>query len=117
MKKIQSFNEYQKLAQRTVNHELTPDMRLAVAGLGLVGEGGEVSELIKKKVGHGHPLSKEKIQGELGDVLWYVAEVAAIFDLTLEEVASHNIHKLEQRYSNKKFESHKSLYRKENDQI
>lgn len=92
------LNEYQNLTQRTVNLNLTYSMRLATAGLGLSGEAGEVTELIKKHVGHGHDLNREHMKKELGDVLWYVAECAALAGFTLEEVAQANIDKLSARY-------------------
>ena len=48
----------------------------AVCSLGLVGEAGEYSELIKKWLGHGHNLNKDECKKELGDVLWYIAVCA-----------------------------------------
>lgn len=41
---------------------------LACDGLGLTGEAGEVAELLKKHVGHGHALDRDKLAKELGDV-------------------------------------------------
>lgn len=38
-----------------------------------------------------------KLQGELGDVLWYLAEVCTQFGINLEDVAFGNIHKLKDR--------------------
>ncbi len=46
---------------------------LQILQLGLVGEAGEVADLIKKVEGHGHKPDREKLIKELGDVLWYVA--------------------------------------------
>lgn len=40
--------------------------------LGLVGETGEVVDLIKKHIGHSHPLDRVKLVKELGDVEWYM---------------------------------------------
>lgn len=91
-----NLNEYQQRAQRTARKD--HPMRLAVAALGLVGEAGECSELVKKHVGHGHGLDSVKLCAELGDVLWYVAELASAAGLTLDEVAEANINKLRERY-------------------
>jgi NTP pyrophosphatase (non-canonical NTP hydrolase) len=69
-----------------------------IAGLGLAGETGEVVEHIKKWVGHGHDLDVDKVKKELGDVLWYISELATVMDLSMEEIARANIRKLEERY-------------------
>ena len=91
-----TFNYYQLDAQRTAN----PDdpIRLATAGLGVAGEAGELAGAIKKYLSHGHDLDLEKIIDEAGDVLWYLAEIAAICGCTLEDVALANIEKLKRRY-------------------
>ncbi|MDM8518572.1 nucleoside triphosphate pyrophosphohydrolase family protein [Anaerolineales bacterium HSG6] len=94
-----TFKEYQELAARTAgagNHD--QQLRLAIAGLGLTGEAGEVAEKIKKHVGHGHPLDRENLLKELGDVLWYVAELCTVSELNMAEVAQHNVDKLKRRY-------------------
>jgi NTP pyrophosphatase (non-canonical NTP hydrolase) len=93
-----NFNEYQDLAGRTANKSLELKTRAAVAGLGLAGETGEAVELLKKWIGHGHLLETEVFQKELGDVLWYVAELANVLGLDLQEVAQENIEKLKRRY-------------------
>ena len=92
------MNDYQQLALRTANDKVEFNTRLAVAGLGLTGEAGEVADLIKKNLGHGHPLEKAKVKKELGDLLWYVAEAAWLAGYTLEDVAQTNIEKLKARY-------------------
>jgi NTP pyrophosphatase (non-canonical NTP hydrolase) len=95
---VNSFAVYQRLAQRTANAKMDPLMRLAVAGLGIAGEAGEVADMIKKHVGHGHPLDKEKLSKELGDALWYVQEISEVLDIPLEDIAAGNILKLMKRY-------------------
>lgn len=67
-------------------------------GLGLTGEAGEVVDLLKKGFGHGHGVDREKLKKELGDVLWYLANLADAFGLTLSEVALVNVLKLRARY-------------------
>jgi NTP pyrophosphatase (non-canonical NTP hydrolase) len=66
--------------------------------LGLAGEVGEVVELIKKDRFQAQPLDREKLCLELGDVLWYLTNMAAGFGLTLEQIASANREKLRRRY-------------------
>ena len=96
-----------------VGEQLTRD-DLSCAGLGIVGEAGEVSDIIKKAQFHGHGISSEtraKIALELGDAMWYVSEIASIIGESLSSVARRNIAKLEARYSNG-FESAASINRK-----
>ena len=95
---VETFAEYQALAQRTARTKLSPRERLSVAGLGLAGESGEVAEIVKKHIGHDHPLDRDEVRKEVGDVLWYVAEMCAVTGLTMEECAAANIEKLRTRY-------------------
>lgn len=67
---------------------------------GLVGEVGEVVDLLKKFFFHGHEVDSERLKSELGDILWYVSAVASLFNLDLQEIAQYNIEKLEKRYPN-----------------
>lgn len=92
------FNEYQELAQRTANKKQDLKLRLAVAGLGISGEAGEVSDYLKKHLGHGHEMDIDKLGKELGDVLWYIAEIGHIIGYPLEQIAKDNIEKLNKRY-------------------
>jgi len=93
-----NLNEYQELAARTANTDLGLKDRLAMTGLGLVGETGECADLVKKHLFHGHPLDKDKLAKELGDVLWYVAIMANSIGLGLDEIGDRNIAKLRARY-------------------
>jgi NTP pyrophosphatase (non-canonical NTP hydrolase) len=89
---------YQQAARRTSRSDQELDMRLMVAALGLVGEAGEVADQIKKIVGHGHPVNPAHLIEELGDVLWYLAEIAGLFGGSLGSAAVVNVRKLEARY-------------------
>lgn len=93
-----TLNEYQKMALRTSSKENTSRIALAILAIGLCGESGEVAELLKKYIGHGHDLCVDDVLNELGDVLWYVASLAEAMDSSLESVASMNITKLMKRY-------------------
>ena len=66
--------------------------------LGLVGEAGEIAENIKKVEGHGHRLNRTELVEELGDLMWYVAAIATNYHIDLDEVLTHNIAKLQNRY-------------------
>lgn len=67
-------------------------------GQGLAGEAGEVCDLLKKVHGHGQPYDGEKLKKELGDCLWYLANLAGAHGFTLSEVAQANVSKLRARY-------------------
>lgn len=99
---IQKLDEYQEAAVATMARDLEPKIEMATLALGLAGESGEVADLVKKLVGHGHPMSVEvhtKLMLELGDILWYVATFAQlVLHRTLSEVATANFEKLRARY-------------------
>ena len=93
-----TINEYQKLAMTTLNPDLDKKDVLINGVMGLCGESGEVIDIVKKHLAQGHELDKEKIIKELGDVAWYMAEIATVLDVELEEVLIQNIEKLKKRY-------------------
>ena len=90
------LSEYQRLSRRTA--EYPSDAWLAYPALGLAGEAGEVAEHAKKAIrDDGGTVSderKEAMSKELGDVLWYVAQLATELDLNLDEIAAQNLEKL-----------------------
>lgn len=97
-----ALNEYQLQAMRTCIHIFgsVDHKALGWNALGLAGEAGEVADEIKKIIGHGHNLNKDKLKKELGDVLWYVAALCNDLGLSMGDVAQANIDKLLVRYPN-----------------
>lgn len=96
------LNLYQQGAARTLTVEgRLPEQYLAICALGLAGEAGEVVELIKKHLGHGAELDDAKLEKELGDVLWYLAGIATLRGLRLQEIADANLEKLRIRFPEK----------------
>lgn len=89
------LNEYQELSARTANEH---DNELLNYALGLTGESGEVADLVKKYSFHGHHISDDEVKKELGDVLWYLSQIARLAGLSLEDIAQANINKLKKRY-------------------
>ena len=101
--KIEKFNDYQKEAKKLDIYPRNKEGILAHT-LGLGNEAGEVLGKLKKCIrdlesDFNHPILKEDIKKELGDTLWYLANVAEDFGITLEEIASYNIYKLLDRKS------------------
>lgn len=90
------LNDYQNISKRTM--PAADEKGIAGYTLGLVCEAGEVGDIIKKEIFHGHSRNTEKIKDELGDVLHYLSGVATMYGLSLEEVATYNIDKLMKRY-------------------
>lgn len=71
---------------------------LMYAALGLTGEAGEVSNKIKKLFRDGDSAEKRaELAKEIGDVMWYVARLARVLDINLEDVLAANQAKLESR--------------------
>lgn len=97
---MMTFEEYQKKSRKTAKYP-DADHNFIYPTLGLVGEAGEVAEKIKKVLrDDGGEISSEKreeIKKELGDVLWYIAQVATELNLPLTEIAEYNIEKLTSR--------------------
>ena len=85
------------------------------AAIGMCGEAGEVSELIKKYAYHEHEIDTEHLARELGDVLWYVTYMAHLFGYSLGEIMEMNQDKLAKRYPDGKFDAERSKNRKEGD--
>ena len=94
------INEYQKLAMKTLNPSLDKNQILVNAVMGLCGESGEATDLVKKHLFQNHDFNKEDFIKELGDIAWYLAEACTAVDVDLEEVLKRNIDKLKCRFPN-----------------
>ncbi len=69
--------------------------------LGLCGEAGEVADKVKKVLRDREGVFDEAViddlRLELGDVLWYVAQLATELELDLADIAEANLAKLASR--------------------
>jgi len=94
------FNEYQKLAKKTAVYPVV-GQGIVYPALGLAGESGEIMNKIKKifrdDSGVLTDSRKKEISKELGDILWYVAQVSTELGISLDEVAVANIEMLKSR--------------------
>jgi NTP pyrophosphatase (non-canonical NTP hydrolase) len=105
-----NFNEYTEKALRTCH--TTGDAKVVEGAMGVSSEGGEVLDLIKKWQFQGHELDLEEVQKELGDVLWYMAELIDGLGLNFETILLKNLKKLKARYPDG-FNADKSINRSE----
>lgn len=90
------FSEYQRFSRRTA--EYPREAWLSYPALGLAGEAGEVAEHAKKVIrDDAGTVSDERraaMAKELGDVLWYVTQLASELGLELDQIARENLEKL-----------------------
>lgn len=95
-----NFNEYQNKALKTAKYPVIGH-GVIYPTLGLANEAGEVAGKIKKvfrdKGGVIGAAEREALKSELGDVLWYLAQVCTELEIPLEDVAVHNLEKLYSR--------------------
>jgi NTP pyrophosphatase (non-canonical NTP hydrolase) len=90
-----NFDEYQRETSRTAIYP--KDQAMAYLGLGLTGEAGEVANKAKKEI-RDNTNNGDAIHEELGDVLWYIAQIAEVRGWSLEGIAGRNIQKLRDRH-------------------
>jgi len=95
-----NFNEYQKKSKKTAIYPNTGHNYIFPA-LGLSNESGEVAGKIKKIIRDKNSIMSEEdkleISKELGDVLWYIAQMASEINIPLNDIAKDNLEKLKDR--------------------
>lgn len=96
---ITELNKYQGVARETAIYPV--DMKIVYPTLGLTGEAGEVADKVKKVFRDNNGYLDEEychaIAMKLGDVLWYVANLATDLGYTLQDIAEMNYQKLQSR--------------------
>lgn len=94
------FNKYQKISRKTAVYPKV-GKGFVYPTLGLAGETGELVEKIKKCFrddgGRMTKERKEEIKKEMGDVLWYLAQISTELNIPFDEVAKFNLEKLQSR--------------------
>jgi NTP pyrophosphatase (non-canonical NTP hydrolase) len=97
---LQEYQECAKMTDRNPAGDPTDQKAMTIPLLGLAGEAGEVLSEYKKflRDGDTHLLFRERFVEELGDLLWYLSNVATKFGLSLPEIAERNLAKCEQRF-------------------
>lgn len=106
------LDDYKEQVRRTWTRstDWNTKEQILLSAMGMAGESGEVVDLYKKVLFHGHEINYDDLIDETGDVLWYVAAMALALDVSLEEIAKRNIEKLKKRYP-KKFTNEESINR------
>jgi len=100
---VMDFQAYQDRAAKTDRNPSTDpadQKAMMIPLLGLAGEAGELLSEYKKflRDGDTHLLFRERFVEELGDLLWYLSNVATKFKLSLADIAEQNLVKCERRF-------------------
>lgn len=102
-----------------VQQEQNPQIsRLLTGAVGVSCEGGEILEIVKKICFQGKeltPENREHLIVEMGDVMWYIAQLCMALNTTLDEVVIRNTVKLAARYPDGEFSVYHSENRREGD--
>lgn len=96
------LDDYQKHAhtfsQNTIPATIGAMLRVHYPLHGLVGEVGELSEVVKRAMRDGNGQIEEgdveEMTYEMGDILWYLSEIATVIGVSLENIAGRNLEKL-----------------------
>lgn len=91
---LPTFVDYQSIASRTAVYPT--EQALEYLTLGLASEAGEVAGKVKKIIRGDNPQADttDALAAELGDVLWYLSELATHLNLDLDDIATGNLDKL-----------------------
>lgn len=94
------FKKYQAEALKTDQLDQENENRILIPYLGLMGEIGSVISEFKKQLRDGSKYKdfKKNLGEELGDVLWYISNIASKADISLEKIAQENIAKVKDRW-------------------
>lgn len=92
------IKEFQEKAVRTLNKNLSKKETLSNMIIGIFGESGEVADIVKKHLYQGHTLDLKHLREELGDVMFYIANLATALKIDMQDVLEENNAKLMARY-------------------
>lgn len=123
------LSQYQQMARQFSNQDIDQSHKMPMACMGLAGEigelmaftnlaehGGKLIDEIKKAWYHKKVLNKASVFFELGDVLWYLCEIASNLGVDMSDVADSNIKKLSLRHPGGKFLPHQDQLRNNGEQ-
>lgn len=78
------IQEYQKAALRTMAKLENKSLDIMHMNLGLITEVGEIADIFKKELAYKKPVDVINLKEEIGDCLWYIANMASIFNCNIE---------------------------------
>ncbi len=97
---FKDFDNYQKQCKKTAIYPKI-GKNFTYPTIGLMGEAGEVANKVKKIIRDDDgKITKEKradLKAEIGDVLWYIAQLSTELKLKLSDIAKYNVDKLTYR--------------------
>ena len=95
-----------------------PTERLLTAAVGMSAEAGEFTEIVKKIIFQGKPVTEQNLfhlKRELGDIMWYVAQACIGMNISIDDILQMNVDKLADRYPAGSFDVNYSENRQEGD--
>src|SRR5690554_6096432 len=104
------IKEYQEKASRTcanLDSNLEDNLHMAI---GVVTEAGEIADVFKKFLAYKKPIDWVNVKEEIGDIMWYIANICNINGWDLKDILQTNINKLKARYPNS-FNQHDAINR------
>ena len=91
---------FQEEALRTIRSDLPYELVCSNMCMGLAGETGETVDIFKKHIYQGKDLDINDVIEEIGDILWYIANLCNVNKITMKECMESNVEKLRKRYPN-----------------
>ena len=91
---------FQEEALRSMRNDLPYEAICSNMCMGLAGETGETVDIFKKHIYQGKVLDINDVIEEIGDILWYIANLCNVNKITMKECMESNVEKLRKRYPN-----------------
>ena len=91
---------FQEEALRCMRSDLPYEAICSNMCMGLAGETGETIDIFKKHIYQGKDLDINDVIEEIGDILWYIANLCNVNKITMKECMESNVEKLRKRYPN-----------------
>ena len=91
---------FQEEALRSMRNDLPYEAICSNMCMGLAGETGETVDIFKKHIYQGKDLDINDVIEEIGDILWYIANLCNVNKITMKECMESNVEKLRKRYPN-----------------
>lgn len=101
------YKEEVKRSMAQLGHSLADQLHMA---MGISTEASEILDVFKKKLAYGKEIDVVNVREEIGDIMWYIANLSTLLEIDLEEALQINVDKLKARYPDK-FDEEKALNR------